>query len=302
MRISILDIPFGLGAGVAGSEDAPAALRRAGLTNRLRADGHLLTEARLAPAPGAATHDVARLKHLPLVVRMARGVARAVDAPPASDRLLLLGGDHSIALGTLPALSRRAARAGRPLFVLWIDAHPDCHSFATTESGHLHGTPVAHALGRPGFAPGLPPMAPLLDPSRLLGLGIRSVDPAETRLIDSAGLRMMGPGSLRQAGVAESLAPFLAEVRRLHGWLHVSLDADALDPADAPGVGTPVADGLRETEVAEVMACVAASGMLASLELVELNPHLDDGRTAAAMVRLAAAVFDERKAADRQAA
>ena len=177
---------------------------------------------------------------------------------------------------------------GRPFFVLWIDAHPDCHTLATTDSGHLHGTPVAHALGETSFAPHFPaPVAPVAAQNIML-LGIRSIDGAESALINRHRLAVHGPAELRQHGIAALLGPFLERIARENGMLHVSLDADVLDPSIAPGVGTPVADGLMLDEVRQMMDLIAASGALASLDLVEVNPFLDrEQRTARAMVDLA---------------
>jgi arginase len=238
------------------------------------------------------------LKNMADVAAWARRIGDLVGRVAPADMPLLLGGDHSLSIGSLPALAARARRMGRPLFVLWIDAHPDCHTLDTSESGHLHGVPLAYALGEPGFQPHLPEVENPLPGAHVLALGIRSVDAAEAGLIARRGLAMASPADLRRRGLHGVLEPFLRQVRAANGLLHVSFDADALDPAVAPAVGTPVAGGLTFAATARIMRAVAASGTLGSLELVEVNPTLAGAdRTAEAMVRLAAMAIRASRAA-----
>jgi arginase len=205
---------------------------------------------------------------------------------------VFLGGDHSLSLGSLPGLAERAAKLGRPFFVLWIDAHPDCHTLDTTESGHLHGTPVAQALGAPSFTPSFAAVGHALPAANLMMVGVRSVDAAEASLIESHGITVHAPADVRDRGPEAVLGSFLAGIRSVGGLLHVSLDADALDPAVAPGVGTPVAEGLTVGEVRRMLAAVSTAGVLGSMDLVEVNPFLDrDQRTARTMVQLAVAAL-----------
>lgn len=290
MSIFVMGATIGEGAGIGGTEGGPRALRSAGLLDRLLSTGHRVRDAGDLPRsePRAASHSNRRLKALPEVAAWSDLIRQVIKQLPIDRIPVLLGGDHSLSLGSVPGLAERAHRLGRPFFMLWIDAHPDCHTLATTQSGHLHGTPVAYALGETGFAPGLPAPAVPVAGANVMLLGVRSVDPAEGALIKRHGLAMLGPAELRLHGIAAVLTPFLERVARENGMLHVSLDADVLDPSIAPGVGTPVADGLMHEEVREIMTLVAGSGTLASLELVEVNPFLDrDQQTALAMVDLA---------------
>jgi len=293
MAAVLIGIPMGAGAGEGGTESGPVALRSAGLPRAIAALGLSVQDrGDLAPRPTSGRAGRGGLKDLPAVAAWARAIRDAALDASAQSIPVFLGGDHSLSLGTLPGLAERAERMGRPFFVLWIDAHPDCHTLATTASGHLHGTPIAHALGAPGFAPHFDPPTALLRPERLMMLGIRSVDAAERAFLADRRIAVHAPAELRALGVEAALRPWLDGIARIGGVLHVSLDADALDPTVAPGVGTPVPGGLRVDEAAAAMSAVAAAGVLGSLEIAEVNPFLDrGGRTAGLMAELAAAAL-----------
>jgi arginase len=294
VSVLLIGAPIGVGAGIGGTEAGPRALRSAGLLDRLLSAGHQVKDAGDLPCPESLTraHTNSRLKAVTGVASWSELIRQVVRQMPIDRVPVLLGGDHSLSLGSLTGLAERARRLGRPFFVLWIDAHPDCHTLATTQSGHLHGTPMAYILGENGFTPDLPaPTAPVAA-SNVLLLGIRSIDEAENSLITRHGLHLHGPAEIWQRGIHILLAPFLDRVVRENGLLHVSLDADVLDPSIAPGVGTPVPGGLLLQDLREIMDMVAASGAMTSIDLVELNPFLDRGqRTAQVMVELAAAAL-----------
>jgi ornithine cyclodeaminase len=297
MDIVLIDAPFGSGAAREGAEEGPQALRRAGLAARLLSAGHRVSDCGIA-TPSKAQTTARGHAAWPDVVATAEAVKLAFGDVPLQKVPLLLGGDHSLALGSIPAMSARAKRLGRPLFILWIDAHPDCHSPLTSESGNLHGTPLAAALGALGFAPELPRCPDPVSADHILGLGIRSIDAAEQALIASHGLAMLSPDEMRRQGLEQALRSFLDKAEATNGLLYVSLDADALDPAIAPGVGTPVPDGLSFEEVKEALRMVASSGLLGGMEIVEVNPGCDrSGATADLMAALAAAAFARAPAA-----
>jgi arginase len=293
MTCVLIGVPVAEGTGRAGADAGPRALRAAGIRERLQAGGlavHdkgnlVFDDARhVCPA-----HPNPALKALGEVAGWTKVIAKAVAAVPHAQVPIILGGDHSISMGTLTGLSRRAAAMGRPLFVLWIDAHPDCHTLESTESGHLHGTPVAYALGVDGFGQVFPEVTHPVAASHVCMLGLRNVDGAEASLIARLGIKTYSAAEVAHLGVAATLRPFLERVRAANGLLHVSFDADAIDPAAAPGVGTPVPDGLSVAEARGIMGMVRESGLLASLDLVEVNPFLDrDRRTSRLMVSLAA--------------
>ena len=298
----ILGAPFGMGAGIAGCDGAPAALRAAGLARALQAGGravHDMGDARPQPDPARTGADPA-LRNLPETVAMIRGLTAAARAAGRGAALpVFLGGDHAIAAATVPAMAERAAAAGRPFFVLWLDAHPDLHDLASTESGNLHGTPAAYFLGLPGFD-AFPPLPARVAAGNLCMMGLRSIDTAEAARLARLGIEAHPMAALHRAGVAAPLAAFLGRVARAGGALHVSFDVDFLDPALAPAVGTAVPEGATLAQAEEIVALLGASGLVSSLDIVELNPRLDDGaRTTTLMCRLAAGLMPQAEALGR---
>ncbi|MEO1329809.1 MAG: arginase [Pseudomonadota bacterium] len=284
------------GLSQAGCIMGPAAYRTAGLVETLEALGCRVEDAgdlAPAPAPDAPPHPNPALKHLEAVAGWTVALQAATyEASEGARFPIILGGDHSLAMGALSGLSRRAAERGRPLFLLWLDAHPDIHTLDSTESGHLHGVPIAYLLGRPGFEPWLPPNPAPLAPERICMMGIRSVDPAERAALRETPITVHDMRQIDEFGVVKPLRAFLETVRAADGLLHVTLDVDFLDPAIAPGVNTTVPGGATFREAHLIMEVVAESGLCASLDLVELNPFLDDrGRTAKLMVDLAASLM-----------
>jgi arginase len=250
----------------------------------------------LSPAaPRAAQHANTAIKALPAVVAWTEAINAATYDASASGMPIICGGDHSLAAGTLTGMSRRAAEHGRPLFVLWLDAHPDYHTLETTRSGNLHGVPVAYATGEPGFAGVFPPLAHRVDPLKICMMGIRSVDPAERAAIAAAGVTVHDMRAIDKRGVAPLLGAFLSRVAEAGGLLHVSLDVDFLDPGIAPGVGTTVPGGATFREAHLIMEMLHDSGLVGSLDIVELNPFLDErGRTAILLVDLVASLMGRR--------
>jgi len=195
-------------------------------------------------------------------------------------------------------MAAHAAALGRPLFVLWLDAHTDFHTPDTTQSGNLHGTPVAYIAGRPGFG-AFPPFPAPVPPENICMLGIRSVDEAEAQALIPEAVEIADMRVLDERGISAPLREFLDRVRAAGGLLHVSLDVDFLDPAIAPAVGTTVPGGATFREAHLVMELLHESRLVTSLDLVELNPFLDErGRTAKLMVDLVASLMG-RKVFDR---
>jgi arginase len=275
----------------------PSALRTAGLAEVLSSLGHAVEDMGAVQAAPARriVHGNLALKALPEISAWTSAIAQAAYAASGDAMPIFLGGDHSISAGTVSGLARRAAEAGRPLFVLWLDAHPDFHTLDTTASGNLHGVPLAYASGQPGFSGYFPDLPAAVDPKRICTMGLRSVDPAERSALNQAGVTVHDMRAIDEHGIAPLLRAFLARVSDEDGLLHVSLDVDFLDPSIAPAVGTTVPGGATFREAHLVMEMLSDSGLVSSLDLVELNPFLDErGRTATLMVDLTASLMGRR--------
>jgi arginase len=293
--IAIIGAALDLGAGRRGVDMGPSAIRYAGLEERLAslgcdcADwGNVATPVAEATASGDP-----RARFLPEIRSTCEGVARRVGEAVGQGRLpIVLGGDHSIALGTLGGL---AAAAGGPGAALWIDAHGDLNTPQTTPSGNVHGMPLAAALGRggAGFESDAWPL-PALEPARTTLIGVRSLDDGERALLGELELAVHTMSEIDRRGIEPLVADALQRAAGA-AFVHVSLDMDALDPEVAPGVGTAVRGGLSYREAHLAMELVAESGLLGSFEIVEVNPILDrENATAALAVELAASAFGAR--------
>jgi arginase len=189
---------------------------------------------------------------------------------------------------------QHAEAENRPLFVLWLDAHSDYHTLATTDSGNLHGTPLGYVTGRGDFE-GFPAIETPLPQENIAIIGLRSVDQAERAALQETSIYRVDMRDIDENGIAQPLNAFLQRVEAAGGMLHVSLDVDFLDPSVAPAVGTTVPGGATIREAHLVMEMLCDSGLMTSLDLVELNPFLDErGRTAQVMVDLAASALGRR--------
>ncbi|SLN17864.1 Arginase [Pseudoruegeria aquimaris] len=274
----------------------PDAYRTAGLAEALTDLGHgLIDRGNLAPAQvevpapsNPAVHELARTVGWTKTLMAAATEAMGEGFP------IFLGGDHSLSLGSVAGVAAHAKAVGRPLFVLWLDAHTDYHTPDTTDSGNLHGTPLGYVTGREGFS-AFPPLPAIVPGENICLMGIRSVDRAENEALQGSGMTVHDMRDIDENGIARPLAAFLERVRAANGLLHVSLDVDFLDPSVAPAVGTTVPGGATVREAHLVMEHLHDSGLVCSLDLVELNPFLDErGRTAKLMVDLAASLMGRR--------
>jgi arginase len=292
---AIIGAALDLGAGRRGVDMGPSAIRYAGLEERLISLGLDCADwgnVETAVAEATASGDP-RARFLSEIRSTCERIAQRVGEAVGEGRLpIVLGGDHSIALGTLGGL---AAAAGGPGAALWIDAHGDLNTPQTTPSGNVHGMPLAAALGHggAGFESEAWPL-PALDPARTTLIGVRSLDDGERALLGGLDLAVHTMSEIDRRGIEPLVADAL---RRASGaaFVHVSLDMDALDPEVAPGVGTAVRGGLSYREAHLAMELVAESGLLGSFEIVEVNPILDrENATAALAVELAASAFGAR--------
>ncbi|MCW6507122.1 arginase [Lichenifustis flavocetrariae] len=296
-RCILIGVPVQEGTGRLGCDMGPSAFRAAGIVPALADLGFEVVD-RGNVLPGASsviTHPNPVLKHLGAVAAWTEMLADTAYQVSGEGLPIFLGGDHSLSAGTMTGMSRRASREGRDLFVLWLDSHPDLHTLDSTTSGNLHGVPMAYATGQPGFAGFFPPLPHPVRPENVCMIGLRSVDPAEGMRLREGGFEVHDMRAIDENGIVSLIAGFLRRVTAANGMLHVSLDVDFLDPGIAPGVGTTVPGGATFREAHLAMEMLHDSGLVRSLDLVELNPFLDErGRTAILMVDLAASLMGRR--------
>ncbi len=223
-----------------------------------------------------------------------RVIADASEIALQTGTPIFLGGDHSLSLGSVLGSARHAAKQERPLFVIWLDAHSDFHTPLTSDSGNLHGTPLGYLTGRDGFED-FPAVTSAVPQENICIIGLRSVDAAERAALQDSAITYHDMRAIDEYGIARPLTAFLEKVRAANGLLHVSLDVDFIDPMFAPAVGTTVPGGATLREAHLAMEIICDSDLLSALDLVELNPFLDDrGATAQVMTDLAASVLGRR--------
>lgn len=296
MNTSILLIgaPVDSGKARQGCLMGPDAYRSARLPGVLAELGHEVRDLGNVTPDENAIAPHAHLHALPQTVGWTSALSTTAQQAMSQGLPIFLGGDHALSLGSVHGVAAHAAEIGRPQFVLWLDAHSDFHSCATTGSGNLHGTPVAYITGQPGFD-AFPPVPHPVPEENLCILGLRSVDAPERRAIEASAMTCHDMRAIDEHGIKSLLAPFLEKVAAAGGALHVSLDVDFLDPSVAPAVGTTVPGGATVREAHLVMEMIHDSGLMTSMDLVELNPMLDErGRTAQLMVDLCASALGRR--------
>ena len=300
---TILGLPLQAGTGRGGCLMGPDAFRTAGLGDVITSQGLGLNDlGNLSfPSETPQVDGPGHLKKLSEIVAWTRNIQTKAAALSMVDTFpIFIGGDHSMAAGTLTGVAHAAQSKKRPQFVLWLDAHPDMNTLTSTISGHLHGTPMAYALGMPSFDDIFPPVLAPLDPKNVCMIGLRSVDEPEHRFISKLGMDVYDMRRIDEVGVAKPVSDFLERVAAANGLLHVSFDVDFLDPEIAPGVGTTVPGGATFREAHLIMEMVHDSGLASSLDLTELNPFLDiRGKTATLMCDLTASLLG-KKVLDRR--
>jgi arginase len=290
--VAIISAGLDLGAGRRGVDMGPSAIRYADLASRIRELGRDVSDWGDvgSPVPEATDEGDPSARYLGPIKQACEQLAALVDEAAAEGNLpLVLGGDHSIAMGTLGGMARRSG----PGAVLWIDAHGDLNRPWTSPSGNVHGMPLAAAFGAAGdaFASDVYP-TPSVEKAALVG--VRSLDPGERALIADLDVRVFTMSEVDRLGlerVVREALEFLAGA----SFLHVSLDLDAVDPMFAPGVGTPVRGGLSYREAHLALELVAEAGVLDSLDVVEVNPILDrENETGKLAVELVASALGKR--------
>jgi arginase len=292
--VALIGAPTDVGAGARGASMGPEALRVAQLQAVLEGQGlAVFDRGNVSGPPNPWQPPVNGYRHLPEVVQWNRLVHEAVYAELVLQRLpILLGGDHSLAIGSISAVAKHCRTSGRKLRVLWFDAHADFNTHVLTPSGNVHGMPVACLCGHgPDELVSMGGHVPAMDPSQLRQIGIRSVDAGEKRLVHEVGIEVFDMRYIDEMGIRHTLEQALSGVDD-DTHLHVSLDVDFLDPVIAPGVGTTVSGGPTYREAQLCMEMIADTGRLASLDIVELNPAFDiRNRTAEVAVDLIGSLF-----------
>lgn len=291
----LIGAPIDCGKARRGCLMGPDSYRTAGLADALGDLGHKVRDmGNLTPASHAPDTNDTKLYHPNETIGWTYRLIRAAEEAMSRGLPIFLGGDHALSLGSVAGCANHAAARGRPQFVLWLDAHSDYHTPDTSPSGNLHGTPLGYVTGRHGFG-GFPTVTNPVPQDNICLLGLRSVDAAERLALQGTDIHYHDMREIDETGIARPLAAFLERVTAANGNLHVSLDVDFIDPMIAPAVGTTVPGGATIREAHLVMEMICDSGLMTSLDLVELNPFLDDrGRTAQVMVDLAASALGRR--------
>jgi arginase len=301
--IEVVGVPMDLGGNRRGVDMGPSGVRYAGLAEKLSEIGYRVRDRgniRVKdPDEGRAMHTYEKIDkvggrpnahNVEEIVRASEELATVVEEIAKAGNIpVVLGGDHSIGMGTIAGLDRAGKRAG----VIWIDAHGDINTPETSPSGNVHGMPFAVALGLAGD-PFPATLRGTTDGQHAVLVGIRDIDPGEKDNIKKAGVTAITMADIDRVGMAEVMKKAIAVAGQAAGGIHVSLDMDALDPREAPGVGTPVRGGLTYREAQLAMEMLAASGKLRSIEIAEVNPILDSNNaTASLAVELVASALGE---------
>lgn len=290
--IDIIGIPLDLGQSLRGVDLGPGALRYAGLASRLEALGCEVRDLGNLQVPVRdAVREERQNHYLPTMVKVCTEAYAAARRAIEQDHVpVFLGGDHSLAIGTVGGVTHQA-----PAGVIWIDAHGDFNTDETTRTGNIHGMPLAVLLGH-----GLPDLVNLGRPGAKITardvvlIGVRNLDPDERRLLLGSGVTVYSMRDIDERGMGAVAGEALKKLAH-HDRLHVSLDIDAVDPRFSPGAGTLVPGGLTYREAQLLMEIIADDGRLAALDLVEINPILDErNRTAEMAVALTASLFGQR--------
>ncbi|MFC5469974.1 arginase [Cohnella suwonensis] len=294
-KLTLIGVPLHYGADRRGVEMGPSALRGAQLQARLQALGFDVRDAGDIAVPKAEEPAASgtNLKYLHEVAQVNRELCRAVDGALKEGRFpFVIGGDHSIAIGTIKGVRKHVRKLG----VIWFDAHSDVNTERTTGSGNIHGMPLAVCLGY-----GHPNLLAVggeenvVDPRNVVILGARSIDPGERNFLKSQGIRVFTMHEIDRFGMLQVMEETLRIVTDGTDGVHLSLDLDGMDPSEAPGVGTPVPGGLSYRESHFAMETIHERGCLVSAEIVEVNPMLDVGnKTASVAVGLVGSLFGER--------
>ncbi|WP_033542032.1 arginase [Planococcus sp. CAU13] len=297
LNVSIIGVPMDHGQNRRGVDMGPSAIRYAGVVERIESLGHTVKDEgdiQIGHANGSIDTDT-NLRNLSVITEAMETLSEKVQAVTETGNFpLVLGGDHSIAIGTLAGISPNHENLG----VIWYDAHADMNTSDTSPSGNIHGMPLAASFGH-GHEKltGIRGFAPKVKPENIVIIGARSVDPGERELIRERGIKVYSMHEIDKMGmnfVIEDTIRYLKEERGTDG-VHLSLDLDGIDPLYTPGVGTPVPGGISYRESHLAMEMLYDAGIITSAEFVEVNPILDEkNRTADVAVALIGSLLGEK--------
>ena len=277
--IHIIGVSLDLGGNRRGVDMGPSAFRIAGLSERLAGLGATVTDAGdvVAPIPEVKALGDPSKKYIREIARVCEKLYKTSLAALEADSLpLVLGGDHSVAAGSVAATSDFVRRDGRPLGLIWVDAHADMNTPASSNSGNVHGMPLASLLGpEPAELSRIGGFTPKVRPEHTVLIGIRNLDQREKEIVRDSRVHVFTMKDIDRVGIAAVVEQALALAGAGTAGLHVSFDLDVCDPTIAPGVGTPVKGGLDYREAHMVMEMLADSGRVRALDVVEVNPTLD---------------------------
>jgi arginase len=278
--VHVIGVPLDLGGNRRGVDMGPSAFRIAGIGERLASLGVPVVDAGdlVAPIPETKAAGDPSKKYVREIARVCERLYKTSLAALEKGGIpVVLGGDHSLAAGSVAATADFLRRDSKPVGLIWVDAHGDMNTPATSGSGNVHGMPLAALLGsEPAELARIGGYAPKVAPERTVLIGIRNLDEREKLRIRESGVRVFTMKEIDRDGIAAVVEQAIAIASRDTGGLHVSFDLDVCDPSIAPGVGTPVKGGLNYREAHMVMEMVADCGLLRALDLVEVNPILDD--------------------------
>jgi arginase len=297
--VHIIGVSLDLGGNRRGVDMGPSAFRIAGLSERLAALGMTVVDEGdlVAPIPEVKSYGDPKKKYIREIARVCEKLYKtSLGALEKGGFPLVLGGDHSLAAGSVAASSEYLRRSGKPLGLIWVDAHGDMNTPASSGSGNVHGMPLASLLGpEPPELSRLGGFSPKVRPEHTALIGIRNLDQREKEIVRDSRVHVFTMKDIDRAGIASVIEQALALAGKDTGGVHVSFDLDVCDPGIAPGVGTPVKGGLDYREAHMVMEIIADSGLLCALDLVEANPILDDRNTTALLgVELACSALGQK--------
>jgi arginase len=284
-KIRIIGVPMDLGASRRGVDMGPSALRVAGLQSRLKQLGHHVEDIGNIPVrqPEEQHYGGKNAKYLEEIAGTCKGLADMVRKALEEDLVpVVLGGDHSIAVGTAAGVAAHFDRTSKRVGMIWLDAHGDMNTPESSPSGNVHGMPLASIMGYgPPELTALAGIKPMIEPHNVALVGIRDLDSRERRLVKESGVHVFTMRDIDERGMREVMAGALRFASDDTAGIAVSLDMDFVDPSDAPGVGTPVRGGVTYREAHLALEMVADSRTMVSFELVEINPVIDLHNTTA---------------------